>query len=356
MRLLVLGGTVFLGRAVARRALAAGHDVTCAARGSSGDPVEGARFVRVDRDDPDGLAGLTGDFDAVVDVARHPARVRHAIRSLAGRVGHVTFVSSGSAYADTSTPHQRVDTAPLLGPAPPDAEDPWQSAEAYGACKVSCERLLVDAFGADNVFLCRAGLIVGPEDPIGRFEYWLRRAARGGEVLVPGTPDDLVQLVDVRDLADWIVDAAQRRLAGAFDGTGEPMRRADFLAGLLGAGLSDAGLLGAGLSDAGLPGAGLPDAGLPGEAATLSYVPQEFLLAHGVAPWSGPRSLPIWLPVPEYAGFMSRDVAPSLAAGLRPRPLAETARDTAGWLAAGGAGARIGLTEAEETDLLNAWR
>ncbi|AVT39661.1 NAD-dependent epimerase/dehydratase family protein [Plantactinospora sp. BB1] len=328
MRILVLGGTVFLGRAVARHALAAGHDVTCAARGSSGDPVDGVRFVRVDRADPAGLAALTGDFDAVVDVARHPGHVRHAVAALAGRVGHFTFVSTGSVYADTATVGQRVDTAPLLAPAPPDAEDPELSAESYGACKVTCEQLVTEAFGADRVFVCRAGLIVGPEDPSGRFEYWVRRAARGGEVLAPGSPDDAVQLVDVRDLAAWIVAAAERGLTGTYDGTGAPTTRAALLADVL------------------------PD------GAELSWVPQEFLAEQGVQPWSGPRSLPLWLPLPEYAGFLTRDVSPSLAAGLRTRPLAETVRDTSAWLATAGpeAGRRIGLTEAEEAEVLAAWR
>ncbi|MDW5330033.1 NAD-dependent epimerase/dehydratase family protein [Plantactinospora sp. KLBMP9567] len=327
MRTLVLGGTVFLGRAVARQALAAGHDVTCAARGSSGDPVDGVRFVRVDRTDPAGLAALTGEFDAVVDVARHPDQVRHAATALAGRVGHFTFVSTGSVYADTATVGQRVDSAPVLAPAPRDAEDPELSAESYGACKVSCEQIVTEAFGADRVFVCRAGLIVGPEDPSGRFEYWVRRAARGGEVLAPGSPDDAVQLVDVRDLAAWIVAAGERGLTGTYDGTGAPMTRAGFLADVL------------------------PD------GAALSWVAQEFLAEQGVEPWSGPRSLPLWLPVPEYAGFLTRDVTPSLAAGLRPRPLAETARDTAAWLATAGpeAGRRIGLTEAEEAEVLAAW-
>ncbi|MEQ4304790.1 NAD-dependent epimerase/dehydratase family protein [Plantactinospora sp. B6F1] len=327
MRTLILGGTVFLGRAVARQALTAGHDVTCAARGSSGDPVDGVRFVRVDRTDPAGLAGLTGEFDLVVDVTRHPDQVRHAAAALAGRVGHFTFVSTVSVYADTTTVGQRVDTAPVLAPAPPDAEDPALSAESYGACKVSCEQLVTEAFGADRVFVCRAGLIVGPEDPSGRFEYWVRRAARGGEVLAPGSPDDAVQLVDVRDLAAWIVAAGERGLIGTYDGAGAPMTRARFLADVL------------------------PD------GAALSWVTQEFLAERGVQPWAGPRSLPLWLPVPEYAGILSRDVTPSLAAGLRTRPLAETARDTAGWLATAGpeAGQRIGLTEVEEAELLAAW-
>ncbi|GIG91088.1 NAD-dependent epimerase/dehydratase family protein [Plantactinospora endophytica] len=328
MRILVLGGTVFLGRAVARQALAAGHDVTCAARGSSGDPVDGVRFVRVDRADPAGLTALTGEFDAVVDVARHPDQVRHAVAALAGRVGHFTFVSTGSVYSDTGTVGQRVDTAPLLAPAPRDAEDPTRDPESYGACKVSCERIVTEAFGAERVFVCRAGLLVGPEDPSGRFEYWVRRAGRGGEVLVPGTPEDMVQFVDVRDLAAWIVAAAERGLTGTYDGTGAPMTRAAFLADLL------------------------PD------GATPTWVSQEFLVEQQVEPWTGPRSLPLWLPLPEYAGFLTRDVTASLAAGLRTRPLAETGRDTADWLATAGPGAgqRIGLTEAEEAELLAAWR
>ncbi|MDG4790614.1 NAD-dependent epimerase/dehydratase family protein [Micromonospora sp. WMMD1102] len=327
MRILVLGGTVFLGRAVARRALAAGHDVTCAARGASGNPVDGVRFVRVDRTDPAGLAALTGEFDAVVDVARHPEQVRNAATALAGRVGHFTFVSTGSVYSDTATPGQRADTAPLLPPAPSDAEDPTRDAESYGACKVSCERIVTEAFGAGSVFVCRAGLIVGPEDPSGRFEYWVRRAARGGEVLAPGTPDEAVQLVDVRDLADWIVTAGEGKLTGTYDGTGAPTTRAAFLADVL------------------------------PEGVEPTWVPQDFLAEQEVAPWSGARSVPLWLPVPEYAGFLSRDVSASLAAGLRTRPLAETVRDTAAWLAAAGpeAGQRIGLTETEEAEVLAAW-
>ncbi|MBF9132005.1 NAD-dependent epimerase/dehydratase family protein [Plantactinospora sp. S1510] len=330
MRILVLGGTVFLGRAVAQQALAARHDVTCAARGSSGNPVDGVRFVRVDRDDPAGLDALDGKFDAVVDVARQPAHLRHALASLAGRVGHFTFVSTGSVYADNATVGQRADTAPVLPPAPRDAEDPSRDAESYGSCKVSGERLVTEAVGAGRAFVCRAGLIVGPEDPSGRFEYWVRRAARGGEILAPGTPDDAVQFIDVRDLAAWIVEAVERGLAGTYDGIAAPISRREFLAAVV------------------------------GEGAPLTYVPQEFLAKYEVAPWSGPRSLPLWLPVPEYAGFMSRDVTPSLAAGLRPRPLAATARDTAAWLTAVDAGSApggrsIGLTAAEEAELLATW-
>lgn len=320
MRILVLGGTVFLGRAIARQALAAGHDVTCAARGTSGDPVDGARFVTVDRDDPDGLRAVEGTFDAVVDVARKPSHVRHMVAALAGRAGHVTFVSSCSAYADTGTPDQTADTAPLLPPADPDGEDPAASAEAYGRCKVTCEQLVVDAF--DSVFVNRAGLIVGPEDPTGRFDYWVARHARGGEILVPGDPDDRVQYVDVRDLADWTIRAAEEGLTGVYDGIGIPITRRDFHNGFGGAG-------------------------------TQTWVSQEFLVEHGVEPWSGPRSLPLWLLLPEYAGFLTRDTTRSLTAGLRTRPLPETAADT---LAAFSDARHItGLTEDEEVELLREW-
>jgi nucleoside-diphosphate-sugar epimerase len=324
MRILVLGGTVFLGRAVARAALAAGHDVTCVARGASGEPVEGARFVAADRSDPAGLAGLDGDFDAVVDVARTPRHVRHAVHALAGRVGHVSYVSTISVYADTATPGQRATTSPLVAPAGPELDDTTDP-EAYAAAKMACELLWTDGFGVGDVFVCRAGLLIGPEDPVGRFEYWLRRARRGGEILVPGTPDDLVQVVDARDLAGWIVQAAEDGLVGPYDGTGAAVTRREFMRALV------------------------------GDGATLTYVPQEFLLAHQVAPWHGPRSLPVWLPEPDYAGVLSRDVTPSLAAGLRTRPLTETVKDTQSWLDAGGAGEPMGLTGEEEAEILRAW-
>jgi 2'-hydroxyisoflavone reductase len=325
MRLLVLGGTVFLGRAVARQALAAGHDVTCAARGTSGKPVDGARFVHVDRDDPRGLDAVDGEFDAVVDVARLPDHVRHALPSLKDRVGHFTFVSSGSVYSDAATPRQRVDTASVMAPAPRDDEDPLRDAESYGACKVTCENLVVDALG-DRAFVCRAGLIVGPEDPTGRFDYWVRRVDRGGEILVPGTPDDEIQFVDVRDLTEWILAAAQEGLSGTFDGIAPPLTQHTFLTSLI------------------------------GDGSPLTYVPQEFLLAHKVAHWSGPRALPFWLPRPEMGGFLSRDVSPSLAAGLTPRPFTETVRDTLRSLPPEETTAEPkALTPAEEAEILTAW-
>ncbi|GAA1658326.1 SDR family oxidoreductase [Saccharothrix algeriensis] len=327
MRMLVLGGTVFLGRAVAAHALAAGHDVTCVARGVSGGVPEGARLVTADRDAPDGLAGLDGPFDAVIDVARRPSHVRHAVSALRDRAAHWVYVSSCSVYADQGTPGQRAADAPLLDPLPLETDD--ATGPNYGPAKVACEKALVDGVGADRAMLCRAGLIVGPEDTTNRFDYWVSRLADGGEILAPGSPDDLVQWVDVRDLAAWLVQAAERRLAGPYDGIGAPVTRAEFFAGVA--------------------------AGV-GVTPELTWVDQDFLAVEGVEPWMGERSLPMWLPLPEYAGFMARDVSGALAAGLSPRPLADTARDTLAWLAT--APERkpwAGITRADESALLAHW-
>jgi nucleoside-diphosphate-sugar epimerase len=338
MRLLVLGGTVFLGRAVARQARDAGHQVTCAARGQSGPPAHGVRFVAVDRSTPAGLSPLAGEaFDAVIDVARRPSHVRAAVAALAGRVGHWSFVSTCSVYADNATPGQRADSAPLLPAAPPEVDD--ADGPAYGPCKVTCEQVVRDGIGADRALLCRAGLIVGPEDPSGRFAYWVRRLARGGEVLAPGHPDEPVQFVDVRDLAAWLVAAAESGLSGPYDGIGAPMPRGRFLAEVA--------------------------AGV-GADPSLTWVHQEFLAAHDVRPWMGERALPLWLPLPEYGGFMTRDSSPALAAGLRMRDVATTARDTLAWLVGGRdageweaadreAAGRHGLRPDDEAAVLRAW-
>jgi nucleoside-diphosphate-sugar epimerase len=330
MRLLILGGTGFVGRALAARAVAGGHQVTCAARGITGDVPPGARLVRVDRTDPDGLTALAGQtFDAALDISSTPSQLRRALAALAGRVGHWEYVSSCSAYADASTPGQRADTAPLLPPAPPELDDPKASVEAYGQCKVACEQAVLDS--GVPAFISRPGLVIGPEDSTDRFTYWPVRLARGGEVLAPGDPAELVQFIDVRDLADWLILAAETGLTGVSDGIGQPIPRADFLARVA-------------------AGVGRPD-------PELTWVDQDFLVEQQVQPWSGARSLPLWLPLPEYAGFMTRDVSATMAAGLTLRELTVTARDTVDWYASVAEPAlRCGLAAAEEAELLAAWR
>jgi 2'-hydroxyisoflavone reductase len=276
----------------------------------------------VDRDAPDGLAPLANErFDAVIDVSRHPGQVRRAVAALKARAAHWTFVSTVSVYADNATPGQRADAAPLHAPTAPEIEH--STNETYGAAKVACEQ----AVGTD-AFICRAGLIVGPEDPTGRFTYWPLRLARGGEVLVPAGPDEAVQLIDVRDLAGWIVRAVETGLTGCFNAIGPPRRRGDFLAQCIDA---------------------------VGAECNLVWADRAFLEANDVKRWAGPRSLPLWVPLPEFAGFLTRDTSPALAAGLTLRPLADTARDTLAWVRAAN-GSVSGLTADEERAVLEAWR
>jgi nucleoside-diphosphate-sugar epimerase len=337
MRLLILGGNAFLGRATAHAAVAKGDSVTCAARGQSGDVPDGARFVAIDRDDPASYANLDGTYDAVVDVSSRPSHVRGALAALADRAGHWVYVSSGSVYTDSATPNQRVAGAPIHEPAPPEVDDPFADGFVnYGPCKVACERAVIDTIGVERAFICRAGLIVGPEDRSDRFTYWPERVARGGEILAPGTPDDLVQWVDVRDLGAWLALAGRDRIAGTFNGIGMPIPRGQFL---------DAVAAGVGVAEP--------------SGASFTWVPDGFLVEHEVNPWAGPRSLPLWLPLPEYAGFLTHDGIEARDAGLTMRPLADTAKDTLAWARASRAGdesRKAGLTESDEAAVLAAWR
>lgn len=334
MRVLVLGGSVFLSRAVAEEALARGHEVTAACRGASGPLPAGVRHVPLDRAaatpaEVDRAVGPRSgtSYDAVVDVARHPSWVRAAVSATAA--AHWVFVSTINVYSDTATPGGRPGTLGLHEPLTSDA-DPAAGPEVYGAMKVACERAVQAAAATSTVV--RPGLVVGPGDPSGRFTYWPARMARvragEPEVLAPGAPDDRVQVVDVRDLAAWLVTLAERRTRGAFDGTGAATSREELLHEVA--------------------------AGV-GVEPRLTWVDGAFLGDQGVEPWSGPGSVPLWLPLPEFAGMLDHDVAPSVEAGLSTRPLAETARDTLAWLRGTAHAAVTGLTPQEERRVLDAW-
>lgn len=334
MRLLVLGGTVFLSRAVAEEAVARGHEVTAACRGAAGTPPAGARHVVLDRarttpGEVDAAIGPRSGttYDAVVDVARQPSWVRAAVSAAAS--AHWVFVSTINVYPDTATPGGHPGVLPVHEPVTAD-EDAAADPAVYGAMKVACERVVAAA--AASCTVVRPGLIVGPGDPTGRFSYWPARLARVAdgepEVLAPGSPDDRVQVVDVRDLAAWLVTLAERRTAGTFDGTGPASGRGELLAELA--------------------------AGL-GVEPRWTWVDQDFLTGQGVEPWSGPRSLPLWLPLPDYRGMLDHDVSGSLAAGLTVRPAGETARDTLTWLRTTDRAPVTGLTAAAERELLDAW-
>jgi 2'-hydroxyisoflavone reductase len=325
-RVLVLGGTVYLSRTIARMAVERGHRVTVAARGTSGEPPEGAEFVPVDRGSPEGAGALRGrEFDAVFDVARLPAHVGPVLDALAEGAGHWSFVSTISVYArnDVATPD-------LLEPTAPDSADP--DVALYGASKVACERLVRERLG-DRALITRPGLIVGPGDPVDRLGYWPLRFSEGGEVLAPGGKDRPVQWIDVEDYAAWLLDAADAELTGTLDAIGGPVGMGAFLDGI---------------ADA------LLEEGVIGERPRLTWVPQEFLLEHGVTPWAGHESLGFWVPSPDYDGMSGRPEGPAVAAGLRPSPLEATVRR---WWRANAAdpSLRAGMSRVKEGEVLAAW-
>ncbi|MCX4758547.1 NAD-dependent epimerase/dehydratase family protein [Kitasatospora purpeofusca] len=298
MRLLLLGGTEFVGRAVAEAALERGWEVTVFHRGTHAAP-EGARVLHGDRTAEGGLAALAeGEWDAVVDTwSAAPSVVRDSARLLAGRVGRYAYVSSRSVYA-YPTPAGADESAPLVEGSPDDGEMPYAESKRGG------ELAALDAFG-DRALLVRAGLIVGPYENIGRLPWWLDRIARGGTVLAPGPRDLSVQFIDVRDLATWTLDAVAAGLGGPYDLVGP--RGHSTMGELLEA-----------------------CAKATGAEPELRWTTPEAIAAAGIAPWV---QLPFWVPPGElYDAVHGADVGKALAAGLRCRPAAETVADTWEWL------------------------
>jgi len=306
MRLLVLGGTIFVGYAVAVEALRRGHDVVCAARGESGTVPDGATLVKVDRDAEDGLAPLADtDFDAVVDVSplSYPW-VRRALDAFSQRTRHWTFVSTVNVYSDVETRGQTPATGALV-PALEQHSTRDEMAAAgeggvalYGGIKVASENAVRDVMG-DRAFVVRPGLITGSWDRSDRFGYWPGRFARGGRVLVPDLPDQAVQIIDVKDFARWIVDAGENSLAGTFDAVGPYQPTLTMIEEIAAA------------------------VGFDGE---MVKVAPERLTEAGVNAWGGPRSLPLWAP-DGYDGFKSHDPTPSIEAGMPVRPFADAVAD-----------------------------
>ncbi|MFD3702277.1 NAD-dependent epimerase/dehydratase family protein [Nocardia sp. NPDC058658] len=330
MRVLVLGGTLFLSAQIARDAVARGHEVTCVARGRSGQVPEGVRLLCVDREHHGALEVLADDqFDAVIDVARAASRwVVDALDVLADRAQHWTFVSSISAYADSATVGQTIE-APLREPIWEPANDLTElTAERYGSIKVASEKSVRERVGEQRSFVVRPGLITGPADPSDRFGYWAARFARGGRAIIPDTPHQPIQHIDVRDLAAWIITAAETGLTGTYDAVGP---------------ITDLGSL-------------LQETAQLVGTTDLEPIPiaPETLTESGVTPWAGPKSLPLWLPTEEH-GLVTHDPAPALAAGLTPRPLADTVHATLADERRRGLGRprKAGLTATEEQQLLD---
>jgi 2'-hydroxyisoflavone reductase len=299
MRLLVLGGTKFLGRHSVVAALERGWEVTLFHRGSTNPRLfPDLEHVLGDRDG--GLDALgKRRWDAVLDTSGYvPRVVGQAARRLADSVERYAFVSSISVYA-------RVDRAGLDEDAPvaalADASVEEITGETYGALKAACEREVVAAFG-DRALVVRPGLIVGPEDPTDRFGYWPRRFHRGGDVLAPAPPESPVQFVDARDLAGWMLHLIEARVGGTYHATG-PAEPLD-LGGVLEACRVAAG-----------------------REARVVWVDEAFLLERGVTPWT---ELPLWVPAAA-SDFARIDCSRARAVGLRFRPLADTVRDTLDW-------------------------
>ncbi|MDI3403151.1 SDR family oxidoreductase [Streptomyces cavernicola] len=300
MRLLILGGTEFVGRAVAESALARGWDVTVFNRGRHAPPA-GVRALRGDRTAPDGLAALAdGAWDVVVDTwSAAPRVVQDSARQLADRVGRYAYVSSGSVYA--WAPPAGFDESAPLNDGAADAEQ-----TEYAQDKRGGELAVLESFGADRSLLVRAGLIIGPYENIGRLPWWLGRIARGGPVLAPGPRELPLQFIDVRDLAEWTLDAAAAELSGPYNVLAPP-------------GHTTTGAL----LDACVQ--------VTGSGAELRWTAPEVIVEAGVEPWT---QLPIWVPphTDMHGALHSADVSKVLAAGLRCRPAEETVRDTWEWL------------------------
>jgi 2'-hydroxyisoflavone reductase len=298
MRLLVLGGTKFLGRHAIDAALGAEHEVTLFTRGKTNPELfPEAEHLRGDRDG--GLGALEGrSWDGAVDTSGFvPRIVRQSAELLRDSVQRYVFVSSISVYDDFSAPVD--ETSPVARLDDPSSEEVL---EHYGALKAACEEVVEGAYG-DRSARVRAGLIVGPHDATDRFTYWPRRIAAGGDVLCSGNPEAPVQFVDARDLGAWLVKLALEGPGGVFNATG-PAERLSFVE--------------------------LLDRmrATIGSDANLVWTDEQRILAADVQPWT---ELPLWLPGSEHAGMARADISRALAAGLTFRPLEETIADTLAW-------------------------
>jgi 2'-hydroxyisoflavone reductase len=291
VRLLLLGGPRFLGRAVADAALARGHELTFFNRGTT-NPELYPSVERLRGDRSGDLGALRGrSWDAVVDTSGYQPRVVRASADVLASSGLYCFVSSVSVYADFSVAVDEDSPVAELGELPPDEV----TDESYGPLKALCERAVVDAFG-DRALVVRPGLITGPHDPTGRFTYWPHRLERGGEVLAPAPPEKATQSIDVRDLGEWIVALCERSLSGTFNATHPGVTWGELLDTCR---------------------------EVSGTNAEITWVAPEFLTEHGVGQW---MELPLWIHDPALTFADSVDVRRALNEGLAFRPLTETVR------------------------------
>ncbi|MGH4028790.1 NAD-dependent epimerase/dehydratase family protein [Actinomycetota bacterium Odt1-20B] len=316
MKILVLGGTWFLGRAVVQAALERGWEVSAFNRGRSGAAPQGTREVHGDRTVADDLSKLAlhGPWDAVIDTSASELASRDVLagaKALEPVVTRYVYISTVNAYRGWPDEPLTESSEVLDGPADADVNygrlpEGWDGPDwYYGRQKAGAERASLETFGDERVTILRPGVILGPGEYVGRLPWWLRRTERGGAVLAPGSPDKGIQPVDVRDVADFALNQAAAEVGGAYNVTA-PIGH-ETMGGFLNACLD-----------------------VTGRAGHLVWAPDDLLVEHGVRQWT---ELPLWR---THAGVWNIDSAKAQEAGLRCRPLAETVADTWEWLRGGG--------------------
>jgi nucleoside-diphosphate-sugar epimerase len=334
MRILVIGGTSFVGRAVVGEALGRGHEVTTFNRGLTGKDADGVEVLRGDRSTQEGVLPLAGrGFDAVIDPGGLvPVHVLRTARAVAGSAPFYAFVSSTAVYQAWNT--ARLDESALTWPGVPDQDGDPADLGNLRVHKRGCELAVEQTYGPGACLIARAGSIVGPHDNLGLLPWWLSRIAAGGRVIAPGDPARGLQLIDARDVAAFVLDQVEARAGGVHnvvpDGPNTTMGQ---------------------LIDNCVQ--------ATGSDAIPVWADEHFLLSQGVQPWA---ELPLWIPdVPDTAGFWAVSGASATAAGLRPRPFGESVRDTWEWLRSGAevqaapGTPPFGLANSKEQRVLAAW-
>ncbi len=325
MQLLIIGGTRFAGRHLVEAALARGHTLTLFNRGQS-NPELFPQVEQLHGDRTEDLTLLQGrTWDAVIDTSGYvPRHVRRSAEALVGQTDRYVFISTVSVYAENN-PRGMDETAPLATLTDETVEE--ITGETYGGLKVLCEQAVEQAL-PDRALIIRPGLIVGPHDPTDRFTYWPYRIAQGGEVLAPGNPDQPQQIIDVRDMAEWIVKMVDAKHTGIFNAVGPEQL------------LTTRRMLEACVA-------------VCNPQARLTWVSESFLLEHKVEPWS---EMPVWVPEKDSA-FDTCSNARAIAAGIKFRPIEDTIRDTLAWANTRPSDHawRAGMKPEREAELLQSW-
>jgi 2'-hydroxyisoflavone reductase len=334
MRLLIIGGTSFVGRVLAQESVRRGHEMTTFNRGRTGPDVAGVTAIHGDRSVDEGVRPLAGlSFDAALDPGGVvPAHVLRTARAIVGTVPFYAYVSTTAVYRDwTNLPWY--EDAPVHEGSAADDGDP-ADLHLLAPRKAGCERAVDEVYGNAASLVLRPGLIAGPYDNVGMLPWWLNRINAGGRVLAPGEPDRPLQLTDVRDIAMFLLDQVEATQPGLYNTV--PDEPAETTIG---------GCLAACTA-------------ATASRAELVWVNEKFLSDHGAQPWT---ELPFWLPSADPATSWPASGAVAQAAGLKCRPLAETVEATWAWLNAGGevrptGGApTFGIDSAKEARILDAW-